>query len=147
MYKLVVLIHALDDENKFDELWPRFLYWAEQMPGLVSESSGRVAHQVDPNTPVVMLHELFFTDLPSAELAMNSVSGRKAGQILQLITQGKMTLFLADHHEDTIENIVRSQMENPMPPGAPVGPRPPFVQPKQNLSQPDDPEDTPDEPA
>ena len=56
-----------------------------------------------------MMHELYFDDRPAVEKALKSVVGQKAGQTLHWITGGHVSLFLADHHEDDIENLHRTQ--------------------------------------
>jgi hypothetical protein len=53
------------------------------------------------------MHELFFDNLEAAEAAMASDEGREAGSLLQLMTAGRLNLFLAEHKEDELENIQR----------------------------------------
>lgn len=105
MHKLVILIESLPDPSAFDEGWPQFLHAAEGMPGLVSESTSRVDAFLFGSCPVSMVHELYFESAEQAREAMASPHGRLAGRVLQTITGGKVTLFLADHKEDQLENI------------------------------------------
>jgi len=79
------------------------------MPGLRREATSRVDAMVYGQVPVALMHELFFDNQASAQQAMTSLHGRQAGKVLQQITQGKMTLFFADHKEDEMENIRRYQ--------------------------------------
>jgi hypothetical protein len=51
------------------------------------------------------VHELFFDTLADLQYAMRSPEGLAAGQIIQQITQGQMTLLVAEHHEDDIDNL------------------------------------------
>lgn len=108
MQKLVILIHVPVEDELFEAGWPEFLRHAEHMPGLLRESTSRVSHVLFGETAPTIIHELFFESLGSLEYAMQSESGKKAGAILQRITQSRFSLMFADHHEDTGENLVRS---------------------------------------
>jgi uncharacterized protein (TIGR02118 family) len=105
MHKLVILIESLPDQSAFDESWPQFLHAAEGMPGLISESTSRVDAFLFGSYPVSMVHELYFESAEQAREAMTSPQGRLAGRLLQAMTGGKVTLFLADHKQDNLENI------------------------------------------
>lgn len=112
MYKLVILIEQQFDRNMFDSLWPQFLHWVEKMPGLLRESSSETVKYLYGKTYYVKMHELYFETLEDAEKAMASEPGQAAGKLLQKISRGNITLFLAEHKEDTIENIKAHQQEN-----------------------------------
>ncbi len=105
MYKLTILVGALEDYQRFDRHWPKFLAAAEKMPGLLLEVTSRVDRVVYGEQAVHLVHELHFDSLKTAADAMGSPEGEVAGQILQTITGGKVTLLLADHTEDTLPNI------------------------------------------
>jgi uncharacterized protein (TIGR02118 family) len=105
MHKLVILIEELEDPQAFEAGWPRFLHWAEQMPGLRREVTSRATHNLYGRHPISLVHELFFDDAQSAYRAMDSPQGQAAGQTLQAITGGQMTLLFAEHQEDSLENI------------------------------------------
>lgn len=105
MYKLVILIERLDDWQAFEENWPEFLHQAERMPGLRSETTGRVERFVFGDIPYAQMHELYFDSLQDLERAMASPQGREAGRLLQQMTAGRLTLFFADHKEDDLKNI------------------------------------------
>ncbi len=105
MHKLVILIESLPDQAAFDESWPQFLHAAESMPGLISESTSRVDAFLFGSYAVSMVHELYFDSAEQAREAMASPQGRLAGRLLQAMTGGKVTLFLADHKQDKLENI------------------------------------------
>ena len=109
MYKLVILIESLEDWPAFESSWPNFLHHSERMPGLRREATSLVDAVIYGQNPVTIMHELFFDNQASAQQAMSSLHGRQAGKVLQQITQGKMTLFFADHKEDEMENIRRYQ--------------------------------------
>jgi prolyl-tRNA editing enzyme YbaK/EbsC (Cys-tRNA(Pro) deacylase) len=111
MHKLVILIDKPENENYFERLWPLFLRWAEQMPGLRREVTTRVAVPILGANELQLIHELYFESAEAAKAALNSEAGRKAGENLQKITKGKMSLFLADHMEDTVKNA----QEDPQP--------------------------------
>lgn len=105
MYKLTILIEAQEDNEGFERGWPQFLAAAERMPGLLREITSRVDRVVHGEHHVQMIHELHFNSLTEAADAMGSPEGERAGQILQAITGGRVTLLLADHSEDTLPNI------------------------------------------
>jgi uncharacterized protein (TIGR02118 family) len=95
----------MDDWQAFEDVWPEFLHLVEEMPGLLRESSSRVENFLYGKTPCAQMHELFFDSLEDAQQAMASPQGRAAGKLLQHMTHGRMTLFIADYKEDELENI------------------------------------------
>jgi len=105
MYKLVILVDELEDPLAFNDAWPGFLRLAESMPGLKRESFSRVQTVLFGQTNPSLMHELYFDSLEATRLAMSSSAGREAGRLLQQITGGRVTLFLADHKVDSLENI------------------------------------------
>ena len=111
MHKLVILIDQLDDEAQFDEMWPEFLHVSERMPGLKREATCRVENILYGAHQPALLHELFFESLEDIQKALSSDEGRSAGELLQRMTGGRMSLFIADHKEDDIENIRRFQQD------------------------------------
>ena len=111
MHKLVILIDQLDDEARFDEMWPEFLHISERMPGLIREATCRVENILYGAHQPALLHELFFESLEDIQKALSSDEGRSAGELLQRMTGGRMSLFIADHKEDEIDNIRRFQQE------------------------------------
>jgi uncharacterized protein (TIGR02118 family) len=109
MHKLVIWIEPLPDWERFEADWPGFLRLVEALPGLRREATSRVDAVLYGQIPVAFMHELFFDSQADAQTAMTSLQWRQAGQVLQQITQGKMTLFFADHKEDELANIQRYQ--------------------------------------
>lgn len=107
MYKLVIMIGPLDNWAAFEEAWPRFLNQVEGMPGLLREATSRVDTILYGSAPVAFIHELYFDSLEAARQAMASPAGSAAGKLLQAMTRGQVTLFLADHKEDELENILK----------------------------------------
>ena len=105
MYKLMILIPPEVEGPAFDEAWPEFLHMAERMPGLLREASVRITTQLFGDHQVGMVHELFFENQQDLHAAMSSPAGETAGKILQQLTQGQMTLLIAEHREDDIENL------------------------------------------
>jgi uncharacterized protein (TIGR02118 family) len=105
MFKLVVLIEPQDDLLKFETEWPRFLALAEKMPGLVKEAKSSVRSRLYGNLEVSMIFEMFFESFDALKAAMVSPEGVAAGQMLQTITDGKVTLLYSDHMEDDLKNI------------------------------------------
>jgi uncharacterized protein (TIGR02118 family) len=105
MVKLVIMIEPLENWDAFEASWPRFLHLVESMPGLRREATSRVDSILYGSLQVGMVHELFFDSLETAKQAMASVEGRAAGTLLQGMTRGQVTLFLADHKEDDLANI------------------------------------------
>ena len=111
MYKLIIVIKPPIDPFAFDETWPSFLRQAEKMPGLIREATVRVSNTLFGNDQIHMIHELFFETHGELQAARESHQGQTSGQILQKITGGRMTLLVAEHREDDIENIRKYQPE------------------------------------
>ena len=105
MYKLIILISPEAEGPAFDDQWPQFLHQAESMPGLLREATIRVQHSLYGDLAASMLHELFFESQDALYKALASPQGQAAGQILQRITDGYVTLLVAEHKEDQIENL------------------------------------------
>ncbi len=105
MYKVMILIEPPPDPAAFEKSWPRFLDYAEAMPGLLRESHTGIEHTRFGHAPFTVIHELFFQSEQAAREAMDSPAGQAAGEVLQAITGGRMTLLLASHMEDDLENI------------------------------------------
>ena len=112
MHKLMIIIETLHDPQLFDEGWPQFLHHAEQMPRLLRESHTRVEHVLFGDSHPYLVHELFFETRQDLEDAMISSEGQAAGQVLQRITQGQMSLLFAEHKEDQIENLRQYQVND-----------------------------------
>jgi len=109
MHKLVILIGPLDDNQTFEHDWPDFLHQAEMMPGLQREATSQIEHFLYGSGHYLMMHELYFDTFKDLQLAMESTPGKAAGTLLQRITGGNLSLFIADHKEDSIENIRKFQ--------------------------------------
>lgn len=112
MYKVVILIENFEDWQSFEAEWPKFLLLAEKMPGLRREAISRVEHFLYGPVQVIKMHELFFDSFSGAEQALASPVGQAAGKLLQEMTRGRMTLFIAEHKQDEMENIRRYQEAN-----------------------------------
>ncbi|MBE0408928.1 MAG: EthD family reductase [Anaerolineales bacterium] len=112
MYKLVILIDHSKNEEALNDLWPKFLQQAEQMPGLLKETTSRIDKVLYGEYSCSMIHELYFDSVRTLQEAMSSPPGQAAGEILQKMTAGKMTLLLADHREDNLENIRKYKPKN-----------------------------------
>lgn len=102
MHKLVILLNPPADEDLFNTQWATFLHHAEQMPRLRRETTSRVQQHLYGSHPASLIHELHFDNEPDLRAALASQYGLVAGQILQQITRGNMTLLLAEHHEDAL---------------------------------------------
>lgn len=107
MHKLVILIHSSVSWQDKEDDWPEFLHLVESMPAVRREATSRVERFLYGDPAVVHMHELFFETLEGAENAMASLQGRQAGALLQRMSGGQMTLFIADHKEDNIENLLK----------------------------------------
>ena len=105
MYKLMILVHPNIEGPVFDAGWPDFLHAAESMPGLLREATVRVSATLYGTYEVSLVHELFFETHADLQIAMASSAGVTAGQIIQQLTEGQMTLLIAEHREDDIENL------------------------------------------
>lgn len=115
MYKLVILIDTSVDADKLEQHWPEFLHLSEAMPGLRRETTSRVDFHLLGQTAYQIMHELIFDSPEDARQAMASEAGRNAGKILQIMTDGRVSLFFADHKEDDLENIRKYRQTNPPP--------------------------------
>jgi uncharacterized protein (TIGR02118 family) len=105
MHKLVILVEPPPDQAFFDEAWPQFLNVSERMPGLLREATCHVEYVLFGDCRPTLMHELFFDSLDAIHQAMSSAEGRAAGEILQRMSSGRLTLLIADHKEDDLENI------------------------------------------
>jgi uncharacterized protein (TIGR02118 family) len=105
MVKLVILIEPLDDWSRLEAVWPQFLHYAEEMPGLQREAASTIDSMLFGNSAYMQMHELFFDSLDAARQAMSSPAGQAAGRLLQQMTGGKLVLFFADYKEDDIANL------------------------------------------
>ena len=108
-----MLIETPEDTLSFDEAWPTFLRQAEKMPGLAREATIRITNVLFGSDHIYMIHELFFENQTDLHAAMASPQGQASGQILQKITGGRMTLLIAEHKEDHIENILKYHPNGP----------------------------------
>ncbi|HWQ83690.1 MAG TPA: EthD family reductase [Anaerolineales bacterium] len=107
MHKLVILFEQPEDSQAFDDVWPKFLHLVEEMPGLRREAISRVESFMFGSSQIAQMHELYFDTFEEAQQAMASPQGQAAGQMLQEMTGGQMTLFIADHKEDNLSRIQR----------------------------------------
>lgn len=105
MHKLMILVKKIDDIEKFETHWPKFLALAEAMPGLKRETTSWSSGLIYGDYKIAMIHELYFDTLSALQQAMESSQGQEAGRMLQQITGGQITLMLAHHLEDDLENI------------------------------------------
>ena len=117
VYKLVILIEPQDHSADFDQRWPEFLARAERMPGLRREVTSHVDKVLHGKLGAHMLHELHFDSLKAAGDAMASPEGQAAGQLLQEISGGKVTLMLTDHAQDDLARFQRANADQSAPPG------------------------------
>ena len=113
MHKLVILIAPPENEAIFDDLWPQFIQFSARLPGLQRETTSRVAHLLYGNSPCFLIHELYFDNAEAARMALNSPTGIQAGQTLQRITDGHVTLLLTEHMEDTPANYISRLKSTP----------------------------------
>ncbi len=120
MYKLMILIEQPEDPETFEDLWPQFIQWADQIPGLVRIISSVVEYPIQERYPCMRVHELLFNTLEEAEAGLNSVHGTKAGKTLNLMTQGKVTLLMALHLEDEALNVQHPARAKEPPPPQPL---------------------------
>ncbi|MEA3350192.1 MAG: hypothetical protein U9Q82_06200 [Chloroflexota bacterium] len=105
MYKLIILIGPVAGSQYFRENWPEFLHNAEDMPYLIREASVHVHATLYGEGGIHKIHELFFATLNDLQAALESPQGQAAGQMLQKITHGHMTLLTAEHKQDNMENL------------------------------------------
>lgn len=111
MYKLVILIEYDEGQKQLDDFWSQFLYHAEQMPGLLKETTSRVDRILYGEHHYSLVHELYFNTVETLQAAMSSPAGKATGEILQKITGGKMALLLADHREQSLADIRKSKIK------------------------------------
>jgi hypothetical protein len=111
MYKLMILIPPFVDDSTLDEGWPEFLRHAEMMPGLQREATAQVEQHLIGDLHVSRVHELYFESRAALQSAMRSPAGMEAGRVLQQITRGQVTLLIARHNEDSIENLMQYRQQ------------------------------------
>jgi uncharacterized protein (TIGR02118 family) len=112
MYKLIILIEPQADSERFESRWPEFLAAAERMPGLLRETTSRVDRVLYGKYLVERVHELYFESLKAAADAMGSPEGETAGQVLQEISGGAVSLLFADHTQDELSHIRRHKRKD-----------------------------------
>lgn len=105
MHKLVILIAPQTDPQAFQSQWPLFVRQSEAMPGLRRVASSQVQNFLFGEQSCVQMHELFFDSGEAALDALSSPEGQQAGRLLQEITGGQVTLFLAEHREDDMKRL------------------------------------------
>ncbi len=110
MHKLIILIESTSTPD-FHIYWPRFLHAAENMPGLRREATSRVNQLLYGDLQCTLVHELFFDSLTALQAGLASESGKEAGRLLQEMTSGRVRLLIADHSEDTLENIRKYKVQ------------------------------------
>ena len=93
MHKLIILIHEDCETGRLVEHWPRFLRLAEQMPGLLRETTSWVDGVIYGKYGVQKIHELYFASRQALEEAMRSPVGEQAGQTLAWITEGRSSVL------------------------------------------------------
>jgi uncharacterized protein (TIGR02118 family) len=105
MYKLVIIIERQMDLRAFEIIWPQFLERVESLPGLLRETTAQVDEILTGSYTPEFIHELYFESKEAALAAMSSPKGKEAGQFLQKLTQGAVTLLLAEHMQEDIQNL------------------------------------------
>lgn len=101
MYKLVIFFEQPLNEQQFQDDWQKFMKLAEKLPRLRREVVSRVQDVIRSNEAcqVSRIHELIFDSRDALEAALGSPAGQAAGQFLQNITLGQVTLMTAEHME------------------------------------------------
>jgi hypothetical protein len=105
MYKLIILLEKDAPPEQFDLTWPAFLQQAEQMPGLLRETTSWVDGILTGERQPQLVHELYFESQQALQQAMLSPAGQAAGRLLQQLSGGRMTLAFAHHLEDDLPHI------------------------------------------
>ena len=100
MHKLIILIPSFPNEASFEARWPEFIGLSATLPGLRHETTSRVTHKMYGSYACTLIHELHFDSAEALREALKSAIGMQAGQTLQRITGGQVTLLLAEHLED-----------------------------------------------
>jgi uncharacterized protein (TIGR02118 family) len=100
MHKLIILIEPPENEANFEAYWPEFINLSAMIPGLLRETTSRVIYKMFGNSSYGLIHELYFDSLDAVRQALNSPIGVQAGETLQQITHGRVTLLVAEHLED-----------------------------------------------
>ncbi len=111
MHKLMIFIPSTAAGPFLDDGWPEFLHHAEAMPGLLREATSQVEQHLVGDLRFSRVHELFFENRAALQSAMGSPAGMEAGRVLQQITRGQVTLLIAEHHEDSIENLMQYRQQ------------------------------------
>jgi uncharacterized protein (TIGR02118 family) len=106
MYKLIILVESTSTPS-FYNFWPLFLHAVENIPGLRRESTSRINQVLYGELQYALVHELHFDSMPALQAGLASPPGKEAGRLLQDMTGGRVSLLIADHSEDDLENIKR----------------------------------------
>ncbi len=96
----MILIEPPESETDFDAHWPDFITLTATISDLRRETTSRISYKMFGNHPCSLIHELYFDSAEAVREALNSPTGIQAGQTLQRITGGRVTLLLAEHLED-----------------------------------------------
>lgn len=100
MHKLVVLIRRPPDPDSLERAWSEeFVPLAEGMPGLRRVAVGRTVGGPTRAPSVMLVHELFFDDLPALRQAMLSPQGQAAGRSLMALAAEHAELIFSEHLE------------------------------------------------
>jgi len=81
------------------------MHLSAQLPGLRYETNGEVMTKVFGRQSFKTIHELYFDSMNDIQMALRSPIGQKAGQVLQAITENRVTLLIADHTGDDVTNF------------------------------------------
>lgn len=100
MHKLVVLIRRPPDPEALERAWSEsFVPQAERMPGLRRVTVGRTVGGPARAPSVMLVHEMYFDDLPALRDAMLSPQGQAAGRALMGLAGDHSELLFAEHME------------------------------------------------
>jgi len=105
MYKLIIFFQPPLDADRFQRNWQIFLGMAEKLPGLKSEVITRFGQQVYGGVPFSMMHELIFDSPEDLNAALQSPAGQAAGQYIQNVTSGRLSIVMAEHQVATPEQF------------------------------------------
>jgi uncharacterized protein (TIGR02118 family) len=123
MHKLLILIELPEHEAGFETRWPEFISLTANIPGLRRETTSRIGQKLFGSYSCTLIHELYFDSTEALRQALNSPTGVEAGKILQRITLGRITLFLAEHLEDDPIRYASGQQELPSEEDVTISPK------------------------
>jgi uncharacterized protein (TIGR02118 family) len=109
MVKLIVFFQPPKDPDRFQRNWQIFLGMVEKLPGVQGEVITRFEKPLYGGIPFHMMHEVYFDSREALDEALTSMAGQAAGQFLQNVTNGRISILVAEHQFAKPEDFKRKK--------------------------------------